>query len=111
MLKEEGKYTQHWLKYAAVIRILLKKTDTEKQSFQLFKHEFDHSGNKNKTNITFSIDLINGRAANIVSNTGIARDLWRVLDENTITKNLLKERSVKITMNKSFELQLDRIAN
>jgi len=108
-MKDEGKYSHLWMKYSAVIRVLLKKTDVENQKLQLYKHEFEHSGHKRNTNFTFSFDLINGRALNIVSSTAIARDLWRVLDENSVTKNFLKDRKIKISIGKSFELQMEKI--
>ncbi len=109
MMKDEGKYAHLWMKYAAVIHVLLKKTENENQKLQLYKHEFEHHGNKQNTNFTFSFDLINGRALNIVSSTAIARDLWRVLDNNTVTRNWLKERSIKISIGKSFEMQFEKI--
>jgi hypothetical protein len=109
MMKDEGKYSHLWMKYSAVIRVLLKKTEIENQKLQLYKHEFENSGHRQNTNFSFSVDLINGRAVNIVSSTAIARDLWRVLDENSATKNWLKERSIKIRMEKSFELQIEKI--
>ena len=109
MMKDEGKYLHLWLKYAAVIHVLLKKTDNENQKLQLYKHEFEHSVHKQNTNFTFSFDLINGKAVNVVSTTAIARDLWQVLDNNTPTKNWLKDRKVKISIGKSLELQLEKI--
>lgn len=111
MIKDEGKYSHLWMKYAAVIHVLLKKTDNESQKLQLYKHEFEYFGHKQNANFTFSFDLINGRALNIVSNTAIARDLWRVLDNNTATKNFLKDRNIKVSIGKSFELQLEKIVN
>lgn len=109
MIKEEGKYSHLWMKYSAVIHVLLKKTENEPQKLQLYKHEFEQFGHKQSSNVTFSIDLINGRAQNIVSSTPIARDLWRVLDNNTVTKNWLKEHNVKISIGKSFELQFEKL--
>ena len=105
----EGKYMLLWQKYAPVIQVLLKNTDNKNQKLQLYKHEFEHSGQKQKANVTFSFDLINGKAVNIISTTGIARDLWQVLDNKTATKNLLKDRKIKISIDKSFELQLEKI--
>ena len=109
MMKDEGKYSYLWMKYAAVIHVLLKKTDNENQKLQLYKHEFENYGHRQNANFTFSLELKNGRAVNIVSTTGIARDLWRVLDNNTATKNLLKERNIKISIGKSLELQFEKI--
>ena len=109
MIKDEGKYSHLWMKYAAVIHVLLKKTDNENQKLQLYKHEFENFGFKQNSNFTFSIDLINGRASNIVSSTAIARDLWRVLDNNTATKNWLKDRNIKISIGKNYELLIEKI--
>jgi hypothetical protein len=108
-MKDEGKYLHLWMKYAAVIHVLLKKTDIESQKLRLYKHEFEFSKSKQNTNIAFSLNLINGRARNIVSTTAIARDLWTVLDNNSATKNWLKEHNVKISIDKTYELQLEKI--
>ena len=108
-MRNEGKYSQLWMKYAAVIHVLLKKTDTENQKFQLYKHEFEFIGSKQNSNVTFTLDVVNGRVVNLLKTADIARDLWRVLDDNTETKNWLKERSIKISIGKSFELQFEKI--
>lgn len=105
----EGQYLYLWLKYADVIRVLLKKTDTENQKLQLYKHEFEQGGRHPGANISFSLDLINGKALNIVSSTGIARDLWQVLYSDAASKNLLKDRKIKISIGKTFELQFEKI--
>ena len=105
----EGQYLYLWMKYAKVIRVLLKKTDYETQKLQLYKHEFEQGGRHPLANVTFSLDLINGKALNIVSSTGIARDLWQVLAENSVSKELLKERKIKVSIGKSLELQFERI--
>ena len=109
MLRDEGKYSHLWMKYAAVIHVLLKKTENENQKLQLYKHEFENFGHRQNASIAFSFDLINGRALNIVSSTAIARDLWRVLDNNSATKNFLKERSIKVSIGKSYELQFEKL--
>ena len=108
-MKEEGKYSHLWMKYGAVIRVLLKKTDNENQTLRLFKHEFEQAGHKQIANVKFSFDLINGRAQNIVSTTSIARDLWRVLDDHPATRNWLRDKRIKVTLGKSLELQLEKI--
>jgi len=105
----EGQYLYLWMKYANVIRVLLKKTDNETQKLQLYKHEFEQGGRHPGASLAFSLDLINGKAMNIVSSTGIARDLWQVLAENSVSKELLKERKIKVSIGKSLELQFERI--
>jgi hypothetical protein len=108
-MMDDGKFTLLWLKYAAVLHVLLKNTDTENQKLQMFKHEFENTGQKQKANVAFSIDLIQGRAVNVVATTTIARDLWQVLDNRSSSKNMLKERRIRITLGKTFELELEKI--
>jgi hypothetical protein len=108
-MKDEGKYLHHWMKYAAVIRVLLKKTETESQKLQLYKHEFENKGHRQNANFSFSVDVVNGKVVNFVNATPIARDLWRILDDNPATKEWLKDRSVKISMGKSLELKIEKL--
>lgn len=109
MKKDDGKYLFLWMKYAAAIRILVKKTDIESQKLQIYKHEIDNYSPKANSGHQFSFEIINGKAMNSLNNPAIARDLVQVLDSNTITKNLLKERAIKVSMDKTFELQLEKI--
>ncbi len=109
ILKDEGKYAHLWMKYTAVIHVLVKKTDTENQKLQLYKHEFEQSGKKQVPNFSFSIDLINGKASNVVTTTAIARDLWEVLNNNSKTRNMLKERSIRISIDNSLEMSFEKI--
>ena len=108
-MKDEGKYSHLWMKYSAVIRVLLKNTDIESQKLQLFKHEFENGGHKSVSGYVFSVELVNGKVVKKVSTTSVAGDLVKVLVDNTQIKNILKERSVKISMEKTFELQLEKI--
>ena len=54
---DEGKYVHLWLKYSAVIRVLLKNTENKNQKIQLYKHEFEHTGHKKNADFSFSFDL------------------------------------------------------
>jgi hypothetical protein len=109
MMKDDGKYLHLWMKYAAAIRILVKKTDIESQKLQLYKHEVDNYSPKSNSGHFFSFEIIKGKAMNSLKNPAIARDLVQVLDSNTVTKSVLKERTIKVSMDKSFELQLEKI--
>jgi hypothetical protein len=109
MMKDEGKYSHLWMKYSAVLRVLLKKTDKENQKLQLYKHEFENGGHRSVSGYVFSLEMVNGKVVKKVSTTSVAGDLVRVLADNIEIKNLLKERSVKFSMEKSFELQLEKI--
>jgi hypothetical protein len=107
-MKDEGKYLYLWMKYGAVIRLLLKKTDNENQKLQLYKHEFENVSSRSKTDYVFDLEMSNGRVVNLLKTTAVARDLAQILNSNNDTKNWLKERKVKLSMGKSFELQLEK---
>jgi len=109
MMKDEGKYLHLWMKYAAVIRVLLKKTDNENQKLQLYKHEFENGGNKAKSGYVFSFEINNGKVINKVCTTSVAGDLVQILANHTEIKNWLKDRHVKFSMEKTFELQLEKL--
>jgi hypothetical protein len=106
---ENGRFTLLWLKYAAVLHVLLKKTDTESQKLQIYKHELDFVQKKQKINVLFSIDLIQGRAVNISATSSIAYDLWQVLDNRSATKKMLKERKIRVALNSAYQLEFEKI--
>ena len=108
---DEGKYAALWNKYAAAIHVLLKKTDTESQKLQLYKNEFEYNGHKPTVNVTFSFNMINGRALNIISTTTIARDLFKALDKKPATRLLMENRKIRFSFGKNFELVLEKIAD
>jgi hypothetical protein len=108
MMKDEGKYLYLWMKYSDVIRLLLKKTDNENQKLQLYKHEFENGGRKANSDYAFSFEVVNGRAKTI-NTTAVARDLVKILDSDTAIKTFLKDRSIKVSMGKSLELQLEKL--
>ena len=108
-MKDEGKYLDLWMKYSAVIRLLIKKTDAANQKLQLFKHEFETGNHKIISGYVFSTDLINGRPMNTVSTTAIAKDLVNVLVSNLSFKVWAKNHSVRISLGKTFELTFEKI--
>jgi hypothetical protein len=108
-MKDEGKYLQLWMKYSHVMRVLLKKTDDEKQKLQLFKHEIEGLGIKNASGHVFSLELVNGKAIKNTNTTAISKDLVQLIDNDNALRNILKERSVKVSMDKTYELQLEKL--
>jgi len=108
-MRDEGKYLQLWMKYLPVIQLLLKKTAKENQKLQLYKHEFENGGNKSKTGYAFSLEIINSKVTNRVNRIPVADDLIQILDNNLTVKTWLKENKVKFSLDKSFELRLEKI--
>lgn len=108
-MKDEGKYLDLWMKYSAVIRLLIKKTENDNQKLQLFKHEFENGSHKAPTGYVFSVDLLNGKIMNTVSTTAIAKDLVQVLVTDVTFKTWLKTRNVKISLSKTYDLVFEKI--
>lgn len=107
-MKDEGKYLHLWMKYSHVMRVLMKKTDEESQKLKLFKHEFETLGIKSNSGYVFSLELKNGRAIKNTNNTAIARDLVQLIDNDNALRNVLKDRNIKVSLDKSLELQLEK---
>lgn len=108
-MKDEGKFLHVWMKYDKVLRLLLKKTDTENQKLQLYKHEFENRGIRSKSSFEFNLEMNNGRTVNFLNTPAIARDLAQILNNNSETKDWLKERNIKLSMGESLVLQLERL--
>lgn len=108
-MRDAGVYTQLWKKYLPIIRILLKKTEDGDQKLQIYKHEFVATGAKNKLGYIFNLELVNGKAVNKSNSTAPASDLLNLMNENELIAQWLKEKSVKISVNKACELNLQLI--
>lgn len=104
---DEGKYLHVWKKYMPVIRLLLKKAGDQK--LQLYRYEFETTGVKLKSGYSFNIDMVNGRVMNRISSSAIAKDLVQAMIEMPAVNEWLKSQTVKISMGKSFELNLEKI--
>lgn len=108
-MRDAGVYTQLWKKYLPVIRLLLKKTSDSDQKLQIYKHEFVSTGAKNKLGYIFNLEIVNGKSINKSSAIAVSFDLLNVLNENPLTAEWLKGKSVKISVNKACELTLHQI--
>lgn len=107
-MNDEGKYLQLWKKYMPVIRLLLKKSGDQK--LQLYRHEFETTGVRNKSGYSFNIEMVNGKVMNKISGTAVAKDLVQSMNENPDLNAWLKSQNIKISMGRSFELNLQKIA-
>lgn len=108
-MRDAGVYTQLWKKYLPVIRLLLKKTADSEQKLQIYKHEFVSTGAKNKLGYIFNLEIVNGKAINKSAALASSFDLLNVLNENELTSEWLKGKSVKISVNKACELSMQLV--
>jgi hypothetical protein len=103
---EERKYLATWKKYIPVIRLHLKKSLNEDQSFRLNITDFESAGDRGKSGYTFNISMENGKVLNNISGSAVARDLYEALKADEAIVALLQNRSVKISVGKSFMLTI-----
>jgi hypothetical protein len=107
-MRDAGMYTQLWKKYLPVIRLLLKKTVDGEQKLQIYKHEFESTGARNKLGYVFSLELVNGKPINKSAATAVASDLYGVLSSNEAVAEWLKDQKIKISVGRSCELVMQK---
>jgi hypothetical protein len=103
---EERKYLTTWKRYIPVIRLHLKRSLTEEQSFKLNITDFESAGDRGKSGYTFNLTMENGKVTNNVSGSAVARDLYEALKDDEAIKAFLQERHVKMSVGKSFVLSI-----
>ncbi len=103
---EERKYLTTWKRYIPVIRLHLKRSLTEEQQFKLNITDFESAGDRGKSGYTFNIALENGKVTNNISGSAVARDLYEALKADEAIKAMLQNKSIKISVGKSFMLTI-----
>ena len=103
-------YTHIWNKYLPVIRILLKKSAKESQSFAFNVSDFEKTGPQKKTGFNFTLAFHNGRLSNLAGLSGPAKELSAVLTQDTTIHELLQHGEYLLTMNAKFVLSLQQVS-
>ena len=109
-MRDAGMYTQLWKKYLPVIRLLLKKTSDGDQKLQLYKHEFEATGARNKLGYIFSLEMMNGKPVNKSNKTAVSHDLCVLISENEAIASWMREQHIKISVNRACEMSFSVIA-
>jgi hypothetical protein len=103
---EERKYLTTWRRYIPVIRLHLKRSLTEEQSFKLNITDFESAGDRGKSGYTFNLTMENGKVTNNISGSAVARDLFEAHKADYAIKAFLQDMSIKISVGKSFLLSI-----
>jgi hypothetical protein len=103
---EDRKYLLTWKRYLPVIRLHLKKSVAEDQSFKLNITDFESAGDRGKSGYTFSLVMDNGKVTNNISSSAVARDLYEALRSDETIKAMLLDKTIKISVGKSFLLTI-----
>src|ERR1700749_586911 len=103
---EQRTYLQTWKKYLPVIRLHLKRSLNEEQQFKLNITDFETAGDRGKSGYTFNIALENGKVTNNISAWAGPRVLCEALKADKAIKAMLQNKSIKISVGKSFMLSI-----
>lgn len=109
-MKEKEKYVNFWRKNLAIIRIQLKNSKNGPRSLPISGIELTALGNRDSAGYQFNLEIKSGKVTNNISGSAVARDLYKVLTEDDVTKNLLKEGNYKLNLDTGFVLRIQKMA-
>jgi hypothetical protein len=97
-------YNHIWKKYLPFINIQLKRSAGGDQVLNLNRIDFERAGTGRKAGYKFTIEFIDARVSNVISNSPLASNLAAVMLENDVTKEILRSNHYTISLNTKFQL-------
>ena len=104
-------YNHIWKKYLPIIRILLKKSNSEDQVLALNRIDFERAGTGRKAGYKFDINFADGKVSNVISGSDLATHLAQVILEDDAARNILAENNYTISLNTKFQLTIKHVAD
>ena|SRR5829696_6038440 len=102
-------FTNVWVKYLPVLRIVLKRSLIAEQKFALNAPDFVRAGYNRKSGYKFLIKLKDGRLNNVIVDMPVASSLVSTLMDDSVMKEMITENEFHISMNTKFELTIKHI--
>lgn len=102
-------YTNLWIKYLPVIRLLVKKSVKEDQVFTMNVPDFERAGIKRKTAVKFQMCLKNGRPSHGAMENPLAASLVTVLQAEPTMQELLSGSEYCFSVNTKYELTISHV--
>ncbi|MBA4167443.1 MAG: hypothetical protein H0X41_07875 [Chitinophagaceae bacterium] len=99
-------YVHVWNKYLPIIKILMKKSAAGNQTLDLNRIDFERAGSGRKAGYKFTIELVQGRVANVISGSPLASDLAMVLLQDSASRAILMNNDLNISLNTKFQLAI-----
>jgi hypothetical protein len=111
VMAEVDIYQIVWKRYLPVIMMKVKEAirKNEPVSVQLYKPEFQYVGKKKNVVYEFELEMKNGRAANNLRISAIAKDLSETLRQNPFMRDLMDRAHYKFVLNSDFMLKIEVI--
>jgi hypothetical protein len=102
-------FTNVWVKYLPVLRIVLKRSLAAEQQFALNAPDFERAGHKRKAGYKFLIKLRDGRLSNVIVDMPIASSLASALQDDAAIKEMIANHEFHISMNTKYQLTIKHI--
>ena len=99
-------YNHIWKKYLPIIKILMKKSNTEDQVLSLNRIDFERAGSGRKAGYKFLIEFTDGKVGNVISGSQLASDLAQVVLDDDAAKQILSENNYEVSLNTKFQLSV-----
>jgi hypothetical protein len=97
-------FTQVWNKYLPIIKILMKRSTSGHQTLDMNQTDFQRAAGGRKVKFTFTVALHKGRIQNITNPPPLAKDLAVILQEDDMTRQLVRQHDFEFSMNSGFKL-------
>ena len=107
MSRQQELYTAIWRSNSPFFKQFL-EGEEQHDSKQLDKNEFTSAGNRREGGYVFRLELENGKTANNVSGSAVARDLRDYLVDSSFFRTLLQNKKVVFRLGKDFILRVEK---
>ena len=84
----------------------MKKSAAGNQTLDLNRIDFERAGSGRKAGYKFTIELLQGRVANVISGSPLASDLATVLLQDPASRAILANNDLNISLNTKFQLAI-----
>jgi hypothetical protein len=98
-----------WNKYLPVLKILLKRSANSEQTLTMNASDFQRAAGGRKLKFSFSMTLHKGRLHTIDKPTAMAKEFAAVLQQDSITNQLIRQYDLEFSLNNSFQLLIKNI--
>jgi hypothetical protein len=99
-------FTQTWNKYLPIIKILMKRSTTGPQTLDMNLTDFQRAAGGRKVKFTFAVTLHKGRIQNVTSPPPLAKELSIILQEDDMTRQLVRQQDYEFSLNSDFQLTI-----
>ena len=104
-------FSQVWKKYLPVIVILLKRSANGDQVLDMNQTDFTRAAGGRKIKFSFSTLQINkGRINTLVKHSPFAKEFAVVLQEDEVTRKMIREMDLDFAMNNGLQLTIRNLA-